>query len=53
MFGGWPVRRNPELCARMTAFIGDFCGRQNHGRMLVEDKLAEGEEPETNTLHVA
>jgi hypothetical protein len=47
MFGGWPVRRNPELCARMTAFIGDFCRRQNHGRMLVEDKLAEREGFET------
>jgi AcrR family transcriptional regulator len=33
-------------------FIGDFCGRQNHGRMLIEDKLAEGEELESNILQV-
>ena len=44
------ARRSAELCARRPVFIGDFCALANQRRMFGVDRLAERDEPESNTL---
>ena len=39
-----------ELCTRRPVFIGDFCALAGRQRIFGGDRLAEGDEPESNML---
>jgi hypothetical protein len=51
-FGSRPVRRSAEVCVRTPVFIEYFCAVASGRRMLRADRLAEGEELESNILRV-